>query len=244
MDGPIDIACRLAAAEDGFAEPRQNIDAVPGLSTPARTQLALASADLARAAAELAAAQEPAARLAAVIAEAARVEAELTTLQAADEARLGIWLAGGGAGHRPEPDPATVAAERRREALAADAIAARAALPAAERSFQHRAERVRELQRQRDLALCGAAIDVVRDFAQRYRAALTAALEHEAVLHGVRDELLVRANRPEDQAAALAAAARIGELIVETKRGVAVRHHPEAGRQLLAALASDPDATL
>lgn len=240
MDGPIDIACRLAAAEDGFAEPRQNIDAVPGLSTPARTQLALASADLARAAAELAAAQEPAARLAAVIAEAARVEAELTTLQAADEARLGIWLAGGGA----EPDPATVAAERRREALAADAIAARAALPAAERSFQHRAERVRELQRQRDLALCGAAIDVVRDFAQRYRAALTAALEHEAVLHGVRDELLVRANRPEDQAAALAAAARIGELIVETKRGVAVRHHPEAGRQLLAALASDPDATL
>ncbi len=64
------------------------------------------------------------------------------------------------------------------------------------------------------------------------------------MLHGLRDELAARANRPDGAPGAANAAARIGELIAETKRGAGVRHNPQAGRRLLAALLSDADATL
>jgi hypothetical protein len=239
MDGPNDLVRESARSAENAAQ--QSADAA---RTPPRAQLALAIAELARAGVELAEAQEPALRLGAVIAEAARREAEIAALRAADEARLGAWIAGGGADPRPEPDPVTIAAEERRAALAAGAIAAGSALPAAERAFQRCAERVRELQRRRDAALCGAAIDAARGFAERYRAALTAALEHEGVLRGLREELLARGNRSESEPGAIDAAARIGELIAETKRGVAVRCNPQTARRLLAALLSDPDASL
>jgi hypothetical protein len=234
MDGPTELIA------GDFTSSQQDVEAP---RSPARAQLALAIAELARAGAELAQAQEPAGRLGAVITEAARREAEIAALRAADESRLGAWLAEGGANPRPEPDPATIAAEERHATLAADVIAARSALPGAERSFQHCAERVRESQRRRDAALCGAAIDAARSFAGRYRAALTAALEHEGVLRGPREELLARGNRSEPEPGAIDAAARIGELIVETKRGAAVHCNPETARQLLAALLSDPDAS-
>jgi hypothetical protein len=239
MDGPTDLARQAPAVKNAI--PQHNGEAA---RTPARTQLAVAIADLARAGAELAAVQEPAIRLGAVIAEAARLEAEVAALRAGEDARLGAWLAGGSTDPRPEPSPATIAAENRLASLASDAIAARAALPGTERLFQQRAERVREVQRQRDTALCGAAIEAARGFAPLYRASLTAALEHEAVLHGLRAELLTRGNRSDANPGAMDAAARIGELIVEIKRGAGVRRHPEPGRRLLAALASDPDAAL
>ncbi len=234
MDGPTElIAGNSTSSQQDVEVPR----------SPARAQLALAIAELARAGADLAEAQEPAVRLGAVIAEAAQRETEIGTLRAADESRLGAWLAEGGADPRPEPNPATIAAEERRAALAADVIAARSALPGAERSFQHCAERVRESQRRRDAALCGAAIDAARGFAERYRAALTAALEHEAVLHGLREELVARGNRSEPEPGAMDAAARIGELIAETRRGAAARRNPETARRLLAVLLSHPDAS-
>ncbi len=235
MDGPTELIGENSTSSQQDVEAQRS---------PSRAQLALTIAELARAGAELAEAQEPALRLGAVIAEAVQGEAEVATLRATDESRLGAWLAKGGADPRPEPDPATILAEKRREELAADAIAARAALPAAEHSFQRSAERVRELQRRRDAALCGAAIDAARDYAERYRAALTMALEHEAVLHGLRDELLSRAHRSDAEPGAMDAAARIGELIANTKRTAGVRHNSEPGRRLLAALASDPDASI
>jgi len=241
MDGPIDLVRQPTPGPDDPAVSRQNVE-MP--RSPARAQLAMAAAALAAAGVELAAAQEPATRLGAVIAEAARLEAELEAFRAADGERLGRWLAGGSNDPRPEPGPATSAAEKRLEGLGGDASAARAALPAAEQAFRLCAERVRELQRRRDAVLCAAAIDAAHGFAKKYRAALTLALEHEAVLHGLRDELLVRGNRSDPDPAALAAAGRIGELIAETRRSAAVRHDPEAARHLLAALVSDPDAEM
>jgi hypothetical protein len=234
MDGSIDIPLQSALAEPTAASPRSAV----------RARLAAAIDELAAAGAELAAAQEPASRLAAVIAEAADLEAELATLRAADESKVGAWLAGGSRDPRPEPSPATAAAEKRLAALTGDAGAARTALPAAERAFQHCAQRVRELQRCRDAALCGAAIDAARDFAGAYRAALTAALERAAALHGLRDELLRRGNHADAAPGALDAAARVGELIAETKRTAAARNNPEAARRLLAALVANPDARL
>lgn len=241
MDGSIDLVCQSASAANNSGVARQDGETA---GSPARARLAAAAAELAAALAELAAAQEPATRLGAVLAEAAGLEAELAALRSVDKARLGAWLAGDSDEPRPEPDPATSAAEKRLGALAADIVAARAALPAAEQSFQHCAERVREVQHRRDAALFGAAIDAAAGFAGCYRAALAAALEHEAVLHGLRDELLMRGNRADAEPGAMDAAARIGDLIAATKRGAAVRRNPEAGRRLLARLLSDPEATL
>ena len=240
MDGSIDLADQSLPAVP-TAMPQQSID-VP--RSPARAELAAAIAELADAGAELAAVQEPASRLGSIIAETARLEAEIAALRAGDEARLGAWLGGGEIDRRPEPSPATTAAEKRLAALTADASAARAALPAVERSFQRCAERVRQVQRRRDAALYGAAIDAARGFVQFYRMSLTTALRHEAVLHSLREELVLRGNRSEAEPGAMDAAARIGELIAQTKRDAAVRRDPEAGGRLLAALASDPDAVL
>lgn len=244
MDGPVELAQQPTPAADGREADSQRSVVAEMAGSPARARLTAAISDLAGAAAELGAAQEPAVRLGTVIAEANRGEAELAELRAADQERLGAWLAGGGADPRPEPRPDTIAAERRRETSAADVSAARAALPAAEQSFQHRAERVRELQRRRDEAVCDAAVDAALGYAKIYRAALTSALEREAVLQGLRNELLLHGNRPDGAPGATNAAARIGDLIAQTKRGAAVPHNPGAGRRLLAALLSDPDATL
>ena len=239
MDAMIDLVPRAApAAED--AEASAGIE-TPG--APARARLATAIRDLAAAAAALAAAQQPAIRFGAVIAEAARCEAELVVRRAADQEKLGAWLVGG-VDPRPAPDPATIAAEERSAELQDDAVAARAALPAAEAAFRHCAERVRELQRRRDEAICEAAVDAARHRAAAYRAALTRALEEEAVLHGLRDELAGRGNRPGDAPGATNAAARIGELIAATKRGAGVRYDPRAGRRLLDALLCDAEAAL
>jgi hypothetical protein len=124
MDGLTELICHAAPVAENSTSSQEDV-AAP--RSPARAQLALAIAELARVAAELADAQEPALRLGAVIAEAARREAEIAALRAADEARLGAWLAEGAAGPRPKPDPATIEAEERRAALVADAIAARSA---------------------------------------------------------------------------------------------------------------------
>lgn len=244
MDGRVELAYQPAPAGDGPEAHGQRTLAAEASVSPPRARLALAIDDLAIAAGELAVAQQPAVRLRAVIADAARREDEHAGLQAAEQERLGVWLAGGRADPRPEPHPDTIAAERRLETLAADVIAARAALPSAEQSFQHHAGCVHEAQHRRDEAVCDAAVDAARDYAGIYRAALISALEHEAVLHALRNELLLRGNRPDGAPGATNAAARIADLIAETKRGAAVRHNPEAGQRLLAALASDPDATL
>jgi hypothetical protein len=232
MGGLIDFARQPALAPENVVR------------SPARARLADAIAVLALAEAELAAAQEPAMRLAAIIAEASGQETQLAALRAAEERQLGSWLAGGGADPRPEPNPGIAAAEQRNKTLAADAAAARTALPATEQSFQRCAAKVRELQRQRDEAVCTAAIDAGRDFAARYRVALTTALEHEAVLHGLRTELLRCGNRADRLPGALEAAAGIGVVIDDTKRTASVRHDPQAGQRLLAALVADPDAQL
>ena len=170
MDASIDPARQPAPAAE-------NAEACTGIETPgapARARLATTIRDLAAAAAGLAAAQQPAVRLGAVIAEAARYEAELAAQRAADQERLGAWLVGGGE-PRPVPDPATIAAEKRSAELAGDAVAARAALPAAEAVFGHCAERVREIQRRRDEAVCEAAVEAACDYADAYRVALTVA---------------------------------------------------------------------
>jgi hypothetical protein len=232
MGGLIDFARQPALAPEN------------AVRSPARAQLADAIAALALAEAELAAAQEPAMRLAAIIAEASGQETQLAALTAAEERQLGSWLAGGGADPRPKPNPAITAAEQRNKTLSANAAAARTALPAAERSFQRCAARVRELQRRRDEAVCTAAVDAARDFAAQYRAALMTALEHESVLHSLRAELLRCGNRADRLPGALEAAAGISGVIDDSKRAAWVRHDPQAGQRLLAALLADPDAEL
>jgi hypothetical protein len=215
-----------------------------GPRSPVRARLAAAIEALSRRAAELAAAQQPATRLSAVIAEVSRLEAELEELRAADERRLGEWLALGADEPRPELGVGTVACEQQLAAIAGDAAAARTALPEAEQAFQRCAGHVRQLQRSRNEAVCAAAIEAASQFAEDYREALTAALEYEAVLHGLRDELLRSGNRPDALPGAMEAAARISELIWKTRRSAAVSHNAQAGRQLLAALVTDPDARL
>lgn len=238
MDVSIDLVRQHTAAEDAAA-----CDSIETPGAPARARLAIAIRDLAIAASALAAAQAPAVRLGGVIAEAARCEAELAVRRAVDQEKLGAWLVGGG-DPRPAPDPATIAAEERSAELAGDVIAARAALPAAEAAFTRCVERVRDAQRRRDAAVCDAAVEAGRQRAAAYRAALTRALEEEAVLHGLRDELAARANHPDAMPGAANAAARIGELIAATKRSAGVRHNPQAGRRLLDALLADADASL
>jgi hypothetical protein len=215
-----------------------------GAGSAVRARLAAAIAELAAAEAELAAAQQPASRLAAIIAEASGLDADLAALKAGEENELGGWLATGGSGSRPARSPAMIAAEKRRTALAADAAAARSALPAAEAAFQRCAGKVVQAQRRRDEALCAAAAEGARDFAREYRTALIAALQFEAVLHGLRAELLRCGNCANPLPGSLEAAARVGEVIAETKRGASVRHDPGAGRRLLAALVADPKARL
>jgi hypothetical protein len=232
MDGLIDLARQPALAPE------------IAMRSPARARLADAIAALALAEAELAAAQERAMRLAAIIAEASGQEIHLAALTAAEERHLGDWLTGGGSDPRPEPNPAIAAAEQRNKALAADAAAARTALPAAEQSFQRCAAKVRDLQRRRDEAVCAAAVDAARDFAAQYRAALTTALEHEAILHGLRTELLRCGNRADRLPGALEAAAGVGKVIDDSKRIALVRHAPQAGQRLLTALVTDSGAQL
>lgn len=100
------------------------------------------------------------------------------------------------------------------------------------------------MQRRRDEAVCAAAIDAARGFAEHYGAVLSTALEHEAVLHGLRDQLLSLGNRADASPGALDAAARIGQLIVETKQAAAARRNSDAAQRLLDALMADPDASL
>lgn len=212
--------------------------------TPARERLAAVIGELGKTSAELALAQAPATRLSAVIAEADAIEAERARLHEAEERQLGAWLAAGGGGRRPGPDPARTAVEARIATLAGDSAAARAALPAAEHAFRTCAERTRALQRQRDEAACLAAVEAARDFAVRYREALTLALEREAILQGLRGELMSAGNQLDGEPAALAAAAAVGALIAGARRDAGVRHNPQAGRRLLEALRTDADATL
>jgi len=232
MDGLIDLARQTKQ----FTE--------DGTRSAVRSRLSAAIDELALAEAELAAVHEPASRLAAIIAEAARVGEESAALRVAEEHELGAWLAAGGCDPRPGPSAAAAAAAEHSAALASDAAAARTALPAAEEAFQRCAAKVRDVQRRRDEAVCAAAIEAARDFAEEYRSALTTALEHEVVLHGLREELLRCGNRANALPGALEAAAHIGEVIGETKRAAAVRHDREPARRLLAALVVDPHARL
>ena len=215
-----------------------------GVGSAARARLAAAIAELAAAEAELAAAHQPATQLAAIIAKASRLDADLAALRAADQYQLGSWLAAGGNDPRPARNPAIIGAEQRHAELAADAAAARAALPAAEAAFQDRAKKVIDAQRRRDGAVCAVAGEAAREFGRAYRVALIAALRLEAELHGLRAELLHCGNRADPLPGALEAAAHISEVIAETKRGASVRHNTVAARRLLAELVADPDARL
>ena len=235
MDGLIDHACRSAAALTETADFSRR---------PGRARLAAESRVLAAATGAMEAAQQQATRLSAAIAEAGQLATELAALRAADAARLGAWLAENSGAPRPQPNPAIFEAESRLARFAEDAAAAHAALPAAEQVFQRCAETVRNRQRQRDDALCAAAVDAARTAAESYREVLIAALEHEARLRGLRYELLLWGNRAEAPAAALAAAAQIGDLISGTRRAAAVARNSTAGRDLIEALAADPDASL
>lgn len=212
--------------------------------SPVRARLAAAIEILSRRAAELTAAQQPATRLGTVIADVSRLEAELAELRAADQRRLGAWLALNDGEPRPGSGAETIACEKQLAGIAGDAAAARTALAGAEQMFQRCAADVRELQRNRDEALSAAAIEAAREFAEEYRAALAVALEYEAVLHGLRDELLRCGNRADALPGAMEGAAGISQLIADTKRSVAVTHNPQAARKLLATLVSDPDARL
>jgi|GEM_PF-1568815 hypothetical protein len=217
----------------------------PAVRSPARTALSGAIAALRAASGELAAAQSAASRLAAILGEAARREAEMTQLRAAEEKRLGRWLAQDSDEPRPRSGAVIAAAKQPLTEIAEDAAAAQAALPDAEQAFHQCAARVRELQRRRDEAVCIAAVEAARDFAQtRLSTALAVALAHEAVLHGLRDELLRRGNRADAWPGALEAAARVGEAIHAAKRAASARRNAEPALRLLAALVDDPDAEL
>jgi hypothetical protein len=121
--------------------------------------------------------------------------------------------------------------------LASDAEAAERIRPQAQEAHQRASQAVRERQADRDQALALAAVDAATLLTSRlWISQLTAALETQAILAGLAEELR---RRGQD-----AAATQIVELIRETRASITTPANTIPGRRLLDALSSDARALL
>jgi hypothetical protein len=132
----------------------------------------------------------PVNRLAPIIAGHDQAVAELEALRQADAVTLGAWLAEGSRGQRPEPSPATLAAEQHLAELIRDDAAAAAAMPEHRARAEAAAARVQSAIAQRDAAVRQVAMEAVKELVTgELLPALRTTLACEALLLGVRDEL-------------------------------------------------------
>jgi hypothetical protein len=219
--------------------------APPDLSlNPTRQRLAEAIATLDSAHAEVELAAEPVRRLSDVIAEHDRLAAQLRELRDRDETATGAWIASGRQGADPSGDAAdTRSLSDRIAAMQTELAAARRTLPEAEQQHQAAIARLGEAAAARGVALDEVAVLVANGVAGELTEALNQALTVEAKLLGLHNALLERA-RDHTNSNAGHAAERIAVMIRAAKRSAAVPRAPESGRRLLAALATDPGATL
>lgn len=212
----------------------------------ARAQLSRLIAQLAAARAHLEETQQPAQRLAAVVADLDAAERQLATLRAADADVLGAWLVNGGTTARPQPSPATLAAEQRLINLRQDAGAAQSALPAAESAVQRAVAVVQRLQHSHGRALLAAAVEAVEAYIREtYHPAMVRAVRLSAPLESLKAELMVRGSQgTAPDPAARAAAMQIDEIIRSSRDAATAEPDPGAGRRLLDALSKDAGAEI
>ena len=208
---------------------------------PARVRLAEAIAVLDRARAEVELAAEPVHRLTSVVDEHALLMAQLHELQDRDAGLTGRWIAGGRVGADPGDAVDTRALTDQIAAMQLELAAARRTLPDAEQQHRGAIERLGAAATARDAALDEVAVAVANDVAAEFTEALNQALTIEARLLSLHNALLERARTIRS---AGAAAEQIAVMIRAAKRGAGVPRAPEVGRQLLDALASDPQARL
>jgi len=208
----------------------------------ARASLANATAALADELAEMERLHAPALRLGRIGEELAAVEKALGEMRNFDNTSYGHWLASGQIGERPAVDLDRIHLEARHLTLLHDHAAAATVKPQAEASYDAQAQRVTQAQQTRDEALSIAAVDAAAAFAASvWIDQLQTALESEAVLRGLADELRTISERTPGAAAAAMA---IYDLVRKTRGAVATPLNPEPGRRLLAELTRDARARL
>jgi hypothetical protein len=176
-----------------------------------------------------------------VIAEYDRLEAQLRELDDRNASAIGAWIASGREGPAPDDSDAK-SLTATMVALRPELAAARRTLP--EKEAQHGAaiKRLGAAVADREVALDEVAILAANAVAGELTEALQA-ITIEAKLIGLHNALLERA-RDGTNSSAGHAAEKLSVMIRAAKRSAGVRHNAESGRRLLAALASDPGATL
>jgi hypothetical protein len=221
-----------------------------GALPPAKASLARAVATVKRTQDELEAAQKPVdrlahARAAATLGEAAELRSEIARLRAAHEAEINLWVDAGGVGKRPAPSPDLIPLERALGSIAAAAREAEARFPPAHGTLLSAADRVRNALAERERAMWPATVEAADRTVDELDRAITAAQSAEARLLSLVSALREAAVRAGDnENGAMAAAAKIEERIITTRRRGAPRVYPAHGRSLIERLRSDPSAEL
>ncbi len=214
--------------------------------SPARLALFNAISTLRSAQAEVERASGPTDHLRSLIAEAEQAERHLAERREPEVTALAAWLQAGCEGERPQPGAETLAAEREVAHLRRDAEAARIALQEAEAVVARTVVVMSAAAQTRATAMTDAAVEEAqRVIREEYLPAITATLEIEARLGGLKNALFEMANRAREPVpAASTAAGRIGELLVTAKKKPAVQCNEAAGRGFLERLGTDPSAVL
>ena len=217
---------------------------------PAKASLARAIAAVNRAQKEVEAAQQPvdklaSARAAATLLEAAALRSEIARLRAAHEAEINVWVDAGGDGERPAPPAELVPLERSLGAIAAAAREAEARFPSAHGDFLSAAERARNAMIEREQALWPATIEAADRTVGELERAITAVRFAEGRLLSLVSALHEAGARAGANGnGALAAAAKIKERAIATRRRDAPPIDPAHGRSLIERLRLDPFAEL
>jgi hypothetical protein len=221
-----------------------------GALPPAKASLARAIAAVIRAQEELEAAQKPIdrlahARAAATLREAAELRSEIARLRAAHEIEINLWVDAGGDGDRPAPPAELVPLERALGGIAASAREAEARFPPAHRDLVSAAERARKSVIERDQAIWPATIEAADRTFREWERAITAAQSAEGRFLSLVSALREAGERAGDNGnGALAAAAKIEERVIATRRRGAPRVDPAHGRSLIEQLRLDPSSEL
>lgn len=207
----------------------------------ARTSLARISEQLAAASAALREANRPVERLSAVCIREDGLRQRLASLAESYGKAVARWIATGCEGDRPQPDPEQLAVEVELGQVAADAEAARQALPQFQAVAQQAAEAIPPLGREREAIMHAVTIEAVAAYcAGPYQAAVLAFLEAERPVRGLADELRTRGVAP----LGLNTAVEIERVIRETRAAVTLAGDLGPGRRFLLALPNNPDAVL
>lgn len=217
----------------------------PSSLSPTRDALRSAIELLAAANKELTEAQAPEGRLSAIVHELEMAEHNLAACRAEDDRALGVWLAEGGEGERPQPSVRTLAAERAIAALGRDAIVARAALPAHRAKVHACIERTRDLGIVRRDAAYAAAVEAVRELLDtEFRQAIQRLLAIEAKARSVEQALRQLGHGTNPSRVALGCSIDVTTAIRQAKAAASVPHDHDIGRRLIDRLMSDAEAKL